>query len=119
MPAPNSQKRICKQCRMVTTPGGLGNHQKATGHMGIIVVGKGIDSEVPPNITEIIDAAVDIAVADQKVEWDRTSEQYQSLVSQLTLDLDESRSHAKLYGRSLIFTIAVYVISVIVLLFVW
>ena len=26
------QRRVCTECGMITTPGGLGNHQKSSGH---------------------------------------------------------------------------------------
>lgn len=117
MPTVNSGKRICRECRMISTPGGIGNHQKATGHMGVIYI-EGGDSLPRENFEDIVAAAVEVAVSDEKAVSKSMERDYESRIQGLLDQLDETQYQVTLYKRILYALIAALVIFSVVVPFI-
>ena len=101
---------------MISTPGGIGNHQKATGHQGIIVM-EGNKSEPPNRFDEIIAAAVELAIAEERTYMGSMERDYEAKVDGLIRQLDETDMQVRLYRRILYSLIAAVIIFAIAVLF--
>ena len=113
----NSGKRICRECRMISTPGGIGNHQKASGHTGVIIV-DGANSLPQEKFEDIIAAAVEVAVSEEKAVSESLEREHENRIQGLLEQLDETQYQVTLYKRILYALIAALVIFSVVVPFI-
>lgn len=117
MSTTNVGKRICRECRMISTPGGIGNHQKATGHTGVILV-EGSNSLPQEKFEDIIAKAVEVAVSEEKAASESMEMEYHSQLDKLLDKLDAAQEQVTLYRRILYALVAIMVVFSIALLLI-
>lgn len=120
---------MCQQCGMETTPGGLGLHQKATGHIGWDTpeaydskqseefVNREVEARVQEEVTKAVSAALTRAHNDYKERLAEKDEQYLDRKQEYLYEIDELNKRISIYSYLILVLILFAIIAPVTVLF--
>lgn len=125
----SKQRRVCQQCGMETTPGGLGLHQKATGHIGRVTpeaydsmqseafVNRKVEARVQEEVNKAVSAALTRAHNDYKERLAEREEHYLNRKQEYLYEIDELNKRISIYNYVLLALILFAIIAPVTVLF--